>query len=124
MIQDTSAQDVKIQGTKPARAKWVWGIVITVAVALSAHAMISSPSASRSIERATVQIASVQRGDLIRGVVSTGRIVAANAPQLYSPEQGFVDLKVQAGDRVSNGHAVSRWRFARVGIEPAPHSLA
>jgi HlyD family secretion protein len=68
---------------------------------------ISSPSANQSIDRSAVQIATLEVGDLVRDVLSTGRIVAANAPQLYSPEQGFVNLAVNAGDEVNVGQVVA-----------------
>ena len=107
MIQDTSAQDVAISGNSNKKRIWMYAAIGIAIVALSAHAMLAQPAASRSIDRASVQIAQLERGELVRDVASTGRIVAANAPQLYSPEQGFVDLKVKAGDRVSKGQLVA-----------------
>lgn len=107
MIQDTSAQDVAVSGSNNNKRIWLLGAIGLLIVAWSAHALMQEPSASRSIDRASVQIAQLQRGDLVRDIASTGRIVAANAPLLYSPEQGFVDLKVKAGDRVKSGQIVA-----------------
>lgn len=107
MIQDTSAQDVAVSGSNSNKRIWLLGAIGLLIVAWSAHALMQEPSASRSIDRASVQIAQLQRGDLVRDIASTGRIVAANAPLLYSPEQGFVDLKVKAGDRVKSGQIVA-----------------
>ncbi|MFT6268623.1 MAG: HlyD family secretion protein [Alphaproteobacteria bacterium] len=107
MIQDTSATDVEISTTSFKKRNWVIFIVIVLVMVFSANAYFSSPSASRSIDRASVQIATLEVGDLVRDVLSTGRIVAANAPQLYSPEQGFVNLHVNAGDEVTVGQLVA-----------------
>lgn len=107
MIKDTSAQDIEMTSSGPSKKYWIVAIVAMILVAWSAHAILNSPSTSRSIDLATVQIATLERGDLVRDISSTGRIVAANAPQLYSPEQGFVDLKVKAGDRVEKGQLVA-----------------
>ena len=60
-----------------------------------------------SLNTSRLQIATIEQGDLVRDIVANGRIVAANAPQLYAPEQGFVDLKVKAGDEVTKGQIVA-----------------
>jgi HlyD family secretion protein len=107
MIKDTSAQDVVLD--KPSNTKRKLAIVAVALVILLvvAQLLFSQPSASISIKRESVQIATLERGDLMRDVLASGRIVAANAPQLYSPSQGFVDLKVKAGDTVSLGELVA-----------------
>lgn len=107
MIQDTSATDVEITTSSSKKRNWIIVIALVIIIAFAAKLFISSPKASRSIERASVQVATLEVGDLVRDVLSTGRIVAANAPQLYSPEQGFVNLKVNAGDKVSIGQLVA-----------------
>lgn len=107
MIKDTSAQDIAVDAPSNTKRNVIVGVAITVGLVVFAQAMLSQPSANRSISRAAVQIATLERGDLVRDVLSTGKIVAANAPQLYSPSQGFVDLKVQAGDTVTNGELVA-----------------
>ncbi|MDT0596506.1 efflux RND transporter periplasmic adaptor subunit [Glaciecola petra] len=107
MIQDTSAQDIALE-SKTNMKKVIFIVIVVIGLFfLGASMLFSSPSANRSIERASVQIATLEVGDLIRDVSATGRIVAANAPQLYSPEQGYVELKVQAGDTVSIGQIVA-----------------
>ncbi len=108
MIKDTSATDTVISSNKVNKGYWVLGIVACLLVVLSAKAFITSDGANRSINRASVQIAMLERGDLVRDVLSTGKIVAANAPKLYSPEQGFVDLLVSAGDEVISGQVLAR----------------
>ncbi|TRY29865.1 efflux RND transporter periplasmic adaptor subunit [Aliiglaciecola sp. M165] len=107
MIKDTSGQDVELTSTSNTFRYWATAIVALLLVALSAHALINTTTTSKSIDRNTLQIATLEIGDLIRDISSNGRIVAANAPQLYSPEQGFVELKVKAGDRVTTGQLVA-----------------
>lgn len=107
MIKDTSAQDIALE-SKPNRVKIA--IIVTlvlVVIAFAAKALMSTSSVTRSFDRTSVQIASVEMGDLVRDIVSNGRIVAANAPKIYSPEQGFVSLNVKAGDEVVIGQIVA-----------------
>ena len=104
---DTSAQDIVLE-SKTNMKKIIFIVIVIICLFfLGASMLFSSPSANRSIERASVQIATLEVGDLVRDVSATGRIVAANAPQLYSPEQGYVELKVQAGDTVTIGQVVA-----------------
>lgn len=107
MIKDTSATDVEVAESPKKLRNWSIGIIVLVLIGFAVNEYISAPSASRSIERESVQIATLEIGDLVRDVVSTGRVVAANAPQLYSPEQGFVDLLVAAGDTVEMGQVLA-----------------
>lgn len=108
MIRDTQAQDTLVESTSRPFKKWIVAAALCGAVAVSANAFISRPSAEHSVQLESVKIAEVVHGELIRDVVSNGRIVAANAPQVYSPEQGFVELLVQAGDQVKVGQAVAK----------------
>ncbi|MBT1449331.1 HlyD family efflux transporter periplasmic adaptor subunit [Glaciecola sp. XM2] len=107
MIQDTSAQDIEIDSKSNVKKVIFSVIAVICLVFIGAKMLFSAPSANRSIDRASVQIATLEMGDLVRDVAATGRIVAANAPQLYSPEQGYVELKVQAGDTVTIGQVVA-----------------
>lgn len=107
MIRDTSRQDVVMTPGQKAPKKLFVAAVTLVLAAVSAHAFINSSETSHSVERALVQIATVERGELLRDIVANGRIVAANAPQLYSPEQGYVNLKVKAGEEVVKGQLVA-----------------
>ncbi|NVK58063.1 MAG: HlyD family efflux transporter periplasmic adaptor subunit [Alteromonadaceae bacterium] len=108
MIKDTSAQDTVVK----AKRKWLkpvlFGLVTCVAIVLSAQAILSTGSASESVRRASLQIASVERGDLVRDIAATGRVVAANAPQVYSPEEGIATLRVRAGDTVVKGQTIAQ----------------
>ncbi|MDA8621124.1 efflux RND transporter periplasmic adaptor subunit [Psychrosphaera sp.] len=107
MIKDTSAQDVAVE-SKP-NVKKIVGITLgaLIVIVFTARALMSGASVSHSFDRASMQIARVEMGELVRDIVSNGRIVAANAPQVYSPEQGFVSLKVKAGDEVELGQVIA-----------------
>ena len=107
MIKDTSATDIHVAPKSNKRHYIVIACILALVIGLSVNALMGKASATRSVARASVQIATVEVGDLVRDVLSTGRIVAANAPQLYSPEQGFVTLNVKAGDQVSSGQIVA-----------------
>ncbi|MEQ3651894.1 MAG: HlyD family efflux transporter periplasmic adaptor subunit [Glaciecola sp.] len=107
MIKDTRAQDVVVS-PKRNKTKIVISIgVVALLIAFATKAFIFDSKASRSFDRSSVQVATVELGDLIRDVSANGRIVAANAPQIYSPEQGFVELKVNAGDSVQVGQIIA-----------------
>ncbi len=107
MIKDTSATDTAVETQSNKKRNIVILVVASLIVAFAANAFLRAPSASRSIDRASVQLARVEIGDLVRDIISNGRIVAANAPQIYSPEQGFVKLNVKAGDEVTIGQIVA-----------------
>lgn len=107
MIKDTSAQDVAVEAKRNTKKNLIIAVVSILCIALAAKAFFSQTTASRSFDRASVQVARVEVGDLVRDIVSNGRIVAANAPQIYSPEQGFVSLSVKAGDDVYVGQTVA-----------------
>ena len=87
MIKDTSGQDTVVEAKRNITKVIVIASIALILIAFATRAFFSTPSASRSYERATVQIARVEIGDLVRDIISNGRIVAANAPQVYSPEQ-------------------------------------
>jgi HlyD family secretion protein len=107
VIKDTSATDIQIS-QQPKYYKFVLIALAAIAVLfIGIYAFVGQASASRSVDRASVQIASLEVGDLVRDVLANGSIVAANAPQLYSPEQGFVSLRVKAGDKVTVGQVLA-----------------
>ncbi|MGQ8364354.1 efflux RND transporter periplasmic adaptor subunit [Glaciecola sp. 1036] len=107
MIKDTSGQDVVLEKSSVNKVKLAAG-VITVLVLIAVLSLVfAKPSANKSVDMARVQIATLETGDLVRDIIANGRIVAANAPQLYAPEQGFVELTVNAGDSVEYGQVLA-----------------
>ncbi|MCG9731200.1 HlyD family efflux transporter periplasmic adaptor subunit [Shewanella sp. Isolate13] len=108
MIQDTSAQDVIKQQSKASRLKrpLMFGIAALLVSGLVWSSMDSDSIAS-SIKRSELRFATLERGTLVRDIPTTGKIVAANAPVLYSPEQGSVTLIAKPGDKVEQGEVVA-----------------
>ena len=106
MIQGTELQDhIIAQPAKP-----VWRRHLPLAATGTALALLAvllfqatGQSASLVLPRNQMQFATVQRGDLVRDIAVQGRIVAANAPTLYSQETGQVQLFKQPGEAVTIG---------------------
>lgn len=109
MIQDTQNQDQVIQATnKSKKLTWYISGVIAIVIAVMSWPSISVwYNAIPSVESAKITTVSVQRGDLARNIAVSGKIVAANAPQLYSSEQGKVTLLVKPGESVEQGQVVA-----------------
>nr|WP_136250288.1 HlyD family efflux transporter periplasmic adaptor subunit [Ningiella ruwaisensis] len=107
MIRDTSATDTVVEPKHTKKSLVILSIVVLLLAFVSANAFFSSEGASLSVDKNRLQIATLEVGDLTRDVLATGKIVAASAPQLYSPEQGFVTLHVRAGDTVEKGQLVA-----------------
>ncbi|WP_066966645.1 efflux RND transporter periplasmic adaptor subunit [Microbulbifer sp. Q7] len=112
MIRDTSGQDVQLTPQSPwknprllkrtglgigAAAFVVWGLM----------SWQSTSAVDASVSLARVNIAAVERGDLIRDLVVQGKVVAANSPTLFSPAQGIVKFAVKAGDAVEKGQLLA-----------------
>lgn len=66
MIKDTSAQDVSLEAPLNKTKIVISAIVLLLIVVFAAQAFIGGAAVSRSIERASVQIARVEMGDLVR----------------------------------------------------------
>jgi HlyD family secretion protein len=102
-IADTSAQDLMLGRAKnpTKRLKILIAAILLLSVAVSTFIYVAEVSVSGLvIERNSIRVAQVERGTLVREVVSQGRIVAASSPTLFSPEQGYIDIAVKAGDTV------------------------
>ncbi|MEN3157731.1 HlyD family efflux transporter periplasmic adaptor subunit [Alkalimonas sp. NCh-2] len=110
MIQGTSQQDHIIQRpAKSALRRFFPAVAITGTALLLVVAFFQSlgQSASLVVPRNQLQLATVQRGDLVRDIAVQGRIVAANAPTLYSQETGQVQLFKQPGEAVMQGELLA-----------------
>ncbi|MEL0653791.1 efflux RND transporter periplasmic adaptor subunit [Pseudoalteromonas issachenkonii] len=107
MIKDTSAQDVQVKAPINYKKYAIITAVIFIVVSSVAYIFLTSHSAKGSINRSKVQVAKVHIKALIRDIAASGKIVAANAPKIYSPERGFIDLKVKAGDTVKQGNTLA-----------------
>ncbi|WP_024592686.1 MULTISPECIES: HlyD family efflux transporter periplasmic adaptor subunit [unclassified Pseudoalteromonas] len=107
MIKDTSAQDVQVKAPISYKKYAIITAIVFIVVSAIAYIFLTSHSAKSSISRSKVQIAKVHVKALIRDIAASGKIVAANAPKIYSPERGFIDLKVKAGDTVKQGDTLA-----------------
>lgn len=103
-ITDTSAQDNMLP-----KAKNFWSKVrilvllcgIIAALLIAVRDFSSTNNIDQVIEKQRVRLASVTRGEFIQDVMTQGRVVTGNSPTLFSPESGFVQLHVKAGDHVT-----------------------
>jgi HlyD family secretion protein len=110
MIANTTGQDEIITKQRP---KVSWRIVVILLGVITVSIM-TWPMFKQwfggvpTIARDTLLLAQVIKGDLIRDIAVSGKLVAANAPQLYSSESGVVDLLVKPGDSVEQGQVVAQ----------------
>ena len=109
MIRDIGEQDTVMNNHK---SSWLKKGVITLvavsAILLTWQATSAWLSNEVSIAKAQLKLATVERGDLHRDIVASGKIVAANAPIIYSPEQGLVTMLVKPGDMVKSEQIVAQ----------------
>ncbi len=107
MIKDTSAQDVSVIKRRQYKKPIIIAIALMALVALCVKAFMGNEQGTLSVERNALNIAPVSVKTLTRDVSASGKIVAANAPKVYSPERGYVDLKVKAGDKVNKDAVIA-----------------
>ncbi|MBS3796335.1 MULTISPECIES: HlyD family efflux transporter periplasmic adaptor subunit [unclassified Pseudoalteromonas] len=109
MIRDTQGQDIQLAATKSYRKYWLGAACVTLVAALAAYSLSASNGDTQlSLSRDSVKTAAVVRGDLVRDIATTGFIVAANAPQIYSPSKGYVQLLVNPGDEVAKNQTIAK----------------
>jgi len=110
MINGTDGQDEvisKISNKKP------WKKIAISSVVVIGLAWVSLPTLSQwvggvpSVELQSISQATVIKGTLIRDVAVNGKLVAANAPTLYSSESGQVTLLAKPGDIVEQDTIVA-----------------
>lgn len=110
MINGTNGQDEVI--SKAASNKPWKKIAISSAVVIAAT-WFSLPTLSQwmggipNIDAQTITRATAFKGTLIRDIAVNGKLVAANAPTLYSSESGQVTLLAKPGDIVEKNTVVA-----------------
>lgn len=108
-IQSTASQDRLLSKTPNRKKQLLWALLpASIALAILLIWQQSSGYASLVIPRQQVQIATVERGALVRDIAAQGRIVAANAPTLYSQEAGQIEFFKQPGESVQVGELLAR----------------
>ncbi|GAB2879675.1 efflux RND transporter periplasmic adaptor subunit [Microbulbifer echini] len=105
MIRDTSRQDTKIEAAplwkNPKAIKSTLALGFAVAfLTWGINAWHSTGSVDHTLSLSRINIAQVERGNLVRDLVVQGKVIAANSPTLFSPAQGIVKFSVKAGDSV------------------------
>jgi len=106
MIQGTSQQDVARSPAKQQKLirKMLLLSLVVAGVWLSWQWLFTgNAQASLVIPRQQVQIGTVSRGDFVRDLAVQGRVVAANAPTLFSQQAGQIRLLKQPGEPVTLG---------------------
>jgi len=109
MIKDTSGQDTVLVPSSTKRLKLpllIGGCALLVSALV--WASLGTDSVSKSLSRSDITTATLFVGTLTRDVATTGKIVAANAPILYSTEEGTVTLLSNPGDSVDKGDVVAK----------------
>lgn len=81
----------------------VAGAVVLVVAVVLFPSIRRFVRAETAVDAATLRIAAVTRGDLLRDVSVQGRVVASLHPTLFSPGQGIVSLRTKAGSQVRTG---------------------
>lgn len=102
-IADTSGQDTAVLTTSNNKNKWLLlGLVLIAVLAYTTLAPTISnwSNSDASVSAQRVRLATVIQGDFVRDLSVQGRVVAAVSPKLYSPAQGTITFKVDAGDTV------------------------
>jgi HlyD family secretion protein len=118
MIKDTSSQDTVIAPKLGNKLRFPL-IIGCGAILMSAlvWASLGHDSSVRSVDGADLRLATLTRGTLVRDIATTGKIVAANAPILYSTEEGVVTLLSLPGDEVEQGQVVAKIESPRLQSE-------
>jgi HlyD family secretion protein len=108
MIKDTSQQDLAI---KPSNFKYTRALlmVLITVITLTTLGYAANEWADQrlNIDSFRVKTSQVERGNLSRDIATTGKIVAANAPVIYSTELGQVTFNVKPGDMVNKNQTIA-----------------
>ncbi len=107
MIQGTENQDKQRQKTADksvtaGKALLAFG-AITLMLWGSYQLIFQQAQASLVVPRTQVQIGTVSRGDFVRDLAVQGKVVAANAPTLFSQQPGQIRLLKKPGEAVTLG---------------------
>jgi HlyD family secretion protein len=109
-LRDTAQQDRIIEppsGLMRHRRAILVAIAALVGLGLLIGLLLRYQGVGRSVSRANLTIATVQRGDFVRDVAADGQVVAAVSPTLYAPAAGSVTLQAHAGDAVQKGQILA-----------------
>jgi HlyD family secretion protein len=109
MFRDTSGTDRALDSRPTSlMARWRWPVAAVLALFALTALGIRFWSSERSVDSERLRFAVVERGTLVRDVVTDGRIVAADSPSVYAPENGSIQLVVEAGQTVKAGDLLAQ----------------
>ena len=93
-------------GKKKRRKRIIIGVVVAVIVLVAAVAVIAAARGGTKIDPS--KLAKVEKGDLAKSVVATGKITPITKIEIKSKASGIVKrLAVDAGDRVKKGQVLA-----------------
>ncbi|GGY79939.1 RND transporter MFP subunit [Cellvibrio zantedeschiae] len=109
MIKGTEQQDIPLVSKAKKSTMRITAISAAVLSIFGAAVWFyaDGPNASLVMEKDQVQIASVSRGDLVRDLAVQGKVVAANAPTLFSQAEGQIRFIKQPGEAVNMGDLIA-----------------
>jgi HlyD family secretion protein len=94
-------------GKKKRRKRIIYGIVITVVLLVVVGGVIAATSGGTKID--PTKLAKVEKGDLAKSVVATGKVTPITKVEVKSKASGIVKrLLVDAGDRVKKGQLLAQ----------------
>jgi HlyD family secretion protein len=92
---------------KSKRKVWIWGGVIVLVVAAILGAAVAASGSNAKIEPS--QLAKVERGDIARSVVATGKVQPITKVEVKSKASGIVtNLNVDINDHVKQGQTLAQ----------------
>ena len=93
-------------GKKKRRKRIIIGVVVAVIILVAAVAVIAAARGGTKIDPS--KLAKVEKGDLAKSVVATGKITPITKIEIKSKASGIVKrLAVDAGDRVKKGQVLA-----------------
>ena len=112
-------------GKKKRRNRWIWIVVGVVVVLGTVLGLIAATRGGTKIDPS--KLAKVERGDLAKSVVATGKVEPITKVEIKSKASGIVKkLYVDAGDRVKKGQVLAELDREEISaqVEQARASLA
>lgn len=107
-FRETVAQDTPVRppswGRSPRR--WIVAALVVVLLGAGFHVLRAWREVAFSVSIQRLRIAEAKRGDLIRDITASGRIMTANSPTVYAFAKGITQLQVVAGDAVKQGQVL------------------
>jgi HlyD family secretion protein len=118
-------------GKKKRRRLIIWGSIVTVVVLLIAGGVFAATRGGTKIDPS--KLAKVEKGDLAKSVVATGKVTPITKVEVKSKASGIVKkLYVEYGDRVKKGQLLAQLdkieieaqvEQSKAGLEAAEASL-